>query len=53
MSKNEYLKELSRLLKAIPEQDRMNILADYSEHFNSALEAGKQESAIIEALGKP
>ncbi|QGQ97792.1 DUF1700 domain-containing protein [Paenibacillus psychroresistens] len=53
MSKNEYLKELGQLLKAIPLQDRNELLADYSEHFTSALEAGKQESEIIEALGNP
>jgi uncharacterized membrane protein len=53
MLKNEFMKELAALLKSIPEHDRVDILEDYEVHFAAALEAGKQESEIVDALGYP
>jgi uncharacterized membrane protein len=50
MLKIEFMKELALLLKSIPEHERIDILEDYEVHFAAAIQAGKQESIIVEAL---
>lgn len=51
MNRNEYLSALSKLLEGIPEQDKNEILYDYSEHFRIGQENGKTEEEIAQALG--
>lgn len=51
MNRNEYISALGNLLNGIPEQDKNEILYDYSEHFRIGLENGKTEEEIAQALG--
>ncbi|MCT4563740.1 MAG: DUF1700 domain-containing protein [Maledivibacter sp.] len=53
MNKDEFLKELSLLLRNLPSSERQEILFDYQEHFSIGLEEGKTDKEIIEALGSP
>lgn len=53
MNKVEFLKELSRSLENIPEDEKNDILFDYEEHFTMGLEAGRTEEEIAESLGDP
>lgn len=53
MNKDEYLKELTRLLFKLPKEDREDILLDYREHFTIGIEKGRNEEEIAEALGNP
>lgn len=53
MAKNNFLKELSKLLKKLPEEERIDILQDYEDHFAFGLEEGKTEEEIVKSLGSP
>lgn len=53
MTKAEYLKELERQISRIPQKERMDIMADYQEHFEMAMAAGKKEEDICVSLGTP
>ena len=53
MTKYNFLNELERRLAKLPEEDRKEIIRDYEEHFEFALEAGKSEEAVIASLGSP
>lgn len=53
MTQAEYLKELERQIQRLPQKDRMEILADYQEHFEMAMAAGKKEADICVSLGTP
>lgn len=53
MNKDEYLKELTRLLWKLPKEEREDILSDYREHFIIGIENGRNEEEIAEALGNP
>lgn len=51
MGKVDYINDLRRSLKNVPESELSEILADYEEHFANGRSAGKTESEIIAALG--
>ncbi len=51
MGKVDYINDLRRSLKNVPENELSEILADYEEHFANGRSAGKTESEIIAALG--
>jgi uncharacterized membrane protein len=53
MKKVEFFKEMERLLQDIPENERQDMLYDYEEHFQIALEKGKSEEEIVTDLGTP
>ena len=53
MTKDRFLNELKQHLKKIPKQDLDDILRDYSEYFQNALDDGKQDHEIIQSLGSP
>ncbi len=53
MNKKMFLQELSRYLYRIPQNERVDILADYEDHFSAGLEAGKTEEEIAASLGNP
>ncbi len=53
MNKDEYLKELTRLMRNLPEEEREDILSDYQEHFIIGVEKGRSEEEIAKALGNP
>ena len=51
MGKLDYIGDLKRNLRALPDADVREILADYEEHFDAARSAGKSEADIITGLG--
>lgn len=53
MTRREFMDELGLLLGELPDKERLDILADYTEHFLMGIQAGKSEHEIAEALGSP
>ncbi|MCJ2182236.1 DUF1700 domain-containing protein [Novosphingobium sp. 1949] len=53
MTRLEFLRRLEAGLKGLPRDEVDDILADYAEHFEAGLAAGRSEDAIAEALGDP
>lgn len=53
MNKKAFLYQLKKGLKGIPKYDLEDILYDYREHIDAALEMGKSEEDITEELGSP
>ncbi len=50
---NEFLTRLERSLKHMSAEEKQDILADYREHFDIGIAAGKSEEQIAKALGEP
>ena len=53
MTKAQFLTKLASLLAKLPEQERDDILRDYEEYFAFAMEEGKSEQDVVQALGTP
>ncbi|MFY0546316.1 DUF1700 domain-containing protein [Brevibacillus sp. H7] len=53
MTRVEFIRELDELLNGLPDKERLDILADYTEHFLIGMDKGKSEHEIAEALGSP
>lgn len=53
MNKDDYLKELTRLLRKLPKEERDDVVSDYHEHFIIGIEKGRSEEEIAKALGNP
>jgi uncharacterized membrane protein len=53
MDKNSFLKRLDDRLRFLAEAERKDILYDYEEHINAAIENGEDEAKVIEKLGSP
>ena len=53
MTKNEFISKLTNSLSNLSEKDREDVLADFEEHFNDAIESGKTEEEICRELGEP
>ncbi|MFO7611658.1 MAG: DUF1700 domain-containing protein [Clostridia bacterium] len=53
MNKKAFLHQLRLGLKGIPKNDLEDIIYDYQEHIESALETGKSEEQITGELGSP
>ena len=53
MTKKQFLAELAKALKRLPEEERQDILRDFEEHFELGLSEGKSEEEICQALGSP
>ncbi len=53
MNKAEFLARLKRGLVGLPAAAADEIVADYESHFAEALEAGRTEEQVAEALGNP
>lgn len=53
MSKEQFIKELSVLLKDLSAQERQEVLNDYEEHFQFGMDEGKTENEIAASLGSP
>ena len=49
----DFLTSLSQHLRALPEDQKREILADYEAHFHEARLRGKSEEQILAALGDP
>lgn len=50
---NEFLEKLSHALGRMSAAQKQEILADYREHFEAGIAAGKTEAEIAAALGDP
>lgn len=53
MNKRAFLQQLRKGLSGIPKEDLEDIIYDYTEHIDSALETGKSEEEITRDLGSP
>ncbi|MBW9147157.1 DUF1700 domain-containing protein [Clostridium sp. CM027] len=53
MNKNEFMKELSRNLSNLREEEKQDILIDYDEYFTIGAEKGRSEEDIAISLGEP
>jgi len=53
MLREEFLGSLDRLLRGMPEAERKDVLYDYEEHIQIAVENGLDESQVIQSLGTP
>ncbi|MDF2680058.1 MAG: hypothetical protein K0R47_1248 [Brevibacillus sp.] len=53
MTRREFMDELGSLLSELPDKERLDILADYTEHFLMGIQDGKSEHEIAETLGSP
>lgn len=53
MTKKDFIRNLETALQALPENERLEILSDYEEHFRAAAEAGEKEEDTVRALGNP
>lgn len=53
MTRREFMDELGALLGGLPDKERLDILADYTEHFLMGVKQGKSEHEIAESLGNP
>ncbi|EMT52821.1 MULTISPECIES: DUF1700 domain-containing protein [Brevibacillus] len=53
MTRREFMDELDGLLRELPDKDRLDILADYTEHFLIGVDRGKSEQEIADSLGSP
>jgi uncharacterized membrane protein len=53
MNKDDYLKEIAKLLWKLPKRERDDVISDYHEHFIIGIEKGRSEEEIAKALGNP
>lgn len=53
MNRKDYLEELRKGLKALPKEEREDILHDYEEHFRMGKKKKRTEAEIAKSLGKP
>ncbi len=53
MRKNDYLALLNSHLAGLPENEKVEIVLDFEEHFSAGLAKGKTEEEICEDLGDP
>jgi uncharacterized membrane protein len=53
MTRSEFIRELDSLLRELPDKERLDILASYTQHFLNGVKSGKSEQEIAEALGSP
>lgn len=53
MKKNDYLALLNSHLTGLPENEKVEIILDFEEHFSAGLAKGKTEEDICKDLGDP
>src|SRR5690554_4156948 len=53
MTKNQFIHQLEKELEKLPDAERQDILQDYREYFDIAVQEGKKEDAVSSALGSP
>ncbi|MBS4219850.1 DUF1700 domain-containing protein [Bacillus sp. FJAT-49711] len=53
MNKYQFMRVLDSSLQKLRENERLEILQDFEEHFTIGLEEGKTEEQIVESLGSP
>ncbi|SCY31392.1 HAAS signaling domain-containing protein [Alkaliphilus peptidifermentans] len=53
MNREEFLKKLSEGLNKLPDKEKKDIIYDYEEHFDIALQEGKNQEEVSVSLGDP
>ena len=53
MKKDEFLSELKKNLRNMPDADKQDVLNDYEEHFRVGMADGRSEEEIAQSLGNP
>ena len=53
MNKKEFLDNLSKYLRGIPEEDEKDIVSDFEEHFEMGKKEGRTEEDLAKSLGDP
>jgi len=53
MDKKEFMDRLSKSLKGISSQEKMDILGDIQQHFEMGASEGRTEQELAESLGNP
>jgi len=53
MTKEKWIEELKSGLKGLSKEEIDEIIADYNEYFYDAMESGRSEEEITQALGEP
>lgn len=53
MLRDEFISRLEKLLANMPEEDRNDVIYDYHEHIEIAVQNGLDEAKVIESLGTP
>ena len=53
MTKEKWIEELKNRLKGLSKEETDEIVADYNEYFYDAMQSGRSEDEIAEALGEP
>lgn len=53
MTKEKWIEELKNRLKGLSKEEIDEIVADYNEYFYDAMQSGRSEDEIAEALGEP
>lgn len=53
MTRDEFMRRLSRGLEGLPQATIDEILADYADHFEAASAEGRSEAEVAAALGDP
>ncbi|CAM3892892.1 DUF1700 domain-containing protein [Cohnella lubricantis] len=53
MNREQFIDQLNRSLRRLPNEERLDIVQDFQEHFDIGLEKGKTEEEIAASLGSP
>lgn len=53
MTRDEFMRRLTRGLEGLPQATIDEMVADYADHFEAALADGRSEKEVAEALGDP
>ena len=53
MTRDEFLRRLSRGLEGLPGATIDEMVADYADHFEAASAEGRSDAEVAEALGDP
>ncbi len=53
MQREEFIAKLDKLLRNMPEKERKDVIYDYEEHIQIAVDNGLNEEKVIESLGSP
>ncbi len=53
MNRTEFFRLLEQQLKSLDDTEKKEILADYNEHFDFAVQSGENEDEICRKLGSP
>ena len=53
MNKKQFIDQLTVNLRGVPNEDRLDIISDFDEHFKIGMEKGRTEDELSDSLGNP